>query len=147
MRHKARLVAKGFTQIPGRDYDQTYSPVMDVITYRYLIAFAIHYNLTMHQLDIVTAYLYGHLDTIIHMEAPSELLTRVIHHIQGEQTQKEATTHKGGGPFGHTNKAALQSTAKAIGGKIATRQETDQRVRTTRPRFAVQILRSMYGLK
>lgn len=72
VRHKARLVAPGFTQVPGRDYDLTYSPVMDIITYRYLIAFSLRHRLSMHQLDIVTAYLYGKLDKVIHMEAPPE---------------------------------------------------------------------------
>ncbi|CAM6082057.1 unnamed protein product [Calypogeia fissa] len=62
VRYKARLLAKGFTQIPERDYGLTYSPVMDIITYRYLIAFAQFHGLSMHQMDIVTAYLYGHLD-------------------------------------------------------------------------------------
>ena len=26
---------KGFSQRPGIDYDETYSPVMDIITFRY----------------------------------------------------------------------------------------------------------------
>lgn len=34
-RYRARLVAKGYTHRLGRDYDLTYSAVMDVITYRY----------------------------------------------------------------------------------------------------------------
>ena len=35
--YKARLVAQSFSQHPGIDYDETYSPVTDVITFRYLI--------------------------------------------------------------------------------------------------------------
>ena len=49
VRYKARLVAKNYTQIPGRDFDQTYSPVMYAITYRYLITFSIQHHLRMHQ--------------------------------------------------------------------------------------------------
>ena len=40
-RYKARLVAQGFSQRPGIDYEETYSPVMDVITFRYLINLAV----------------------------------------------------------------------------------------------------------
>ena len=38
VRYKARLVAQGFTQIPGVDYEETYSPVVDAITLRFLIS-------------------------------------------------------------------------------------------------------------
>ena len=40
-RYKARLVAQGFSQRPGIDYEETYSPVMDAITFRYLISLAV----------------------------------------------------------------------------------------------------------
>ncbi|CAM6082427.1 unnamed protein product [Calypogeia fissa] len=81
IRYKARLVAKGYTQIPGRDFDLTYAPVMDAITYRYLVGLALGNRLVMHQMDVVTAYLYGLLDTLIYMKAPPELITRNIYHI------------------------------------------------------------------
>ena len=32
LRYKARLVAQRFSQRPGVDYEETYSPVMDAIT-------------------------------------------------------------------------------------------------------------------
>jgi Reverse transcriptase (RNA-dependent DNA polymerase) len=38
VRYKARLVAQGFTQIPGVDYEEAYSPVVDTITLRFLIS-------------------------------------------------------------------------------------------------------------
>lgn len=83
--YQTRLVAKGYTRMPGKDYDLTYSPVMDAITYRYIIAFAMHYKLTMNLMDVVMAYLYGILDTEIYMKAPPEFIQRVEAHIQGEQ--------------------------------------------------------------
>ena len=38
VRYKARLVAQDFSQRPEIDYEETYSPVMDAITFRYLIS-------------------------------------------------------------------------------------------------------------
>ena len=65
--YKARLLAQGFSQRPGIDYDETYSPVMDAITFRYLISLAVSKKLEMHLMDVVTAYLYGSLDSDIYM--------------------------------------------------------------------------------
>ncbi|KAK2376223.1 putative mitochondrial protein [Trifolium repens] len=70
VRYKARLVAQGFSQRPGVDYDETYSPVVDATTFRYLISFIAHEGLNMHMMDVVTAYLYGSLDSDIYMKLP-----------------------------------------------------------------------------
>jgi hypothetical protein len=70
VRYKARLVAQGFTQRPGIDFNETYSPVMSGITFRYLISLAIQNHLSMQLMDVVTAYLYGSLDSEIYMKVP-----------------------------------------------------------------------------
>ena len=70
VRHKARLVAQGFTQRPGVDYEETYSPVMGGTTFRYLISMAVNLNLEMKLMDVVTAYLYENLDSDIYMKVP-----------------------------------------------------------------------------
>ncbi|KAL1199181.1 Retrovirus-related Pol polyprotein from transposon TNT 1-94 [Cardamine amara subsp. amara] len=70
VRHKARLVAQGFTQRPGIDYEETYSPVVDATTFRFLISLAIKENLDMRLMDVVTAYLYGPLDNEVYMKVP-----------------------------------------------------------------------------
>ena len=73
VRYKARLVAQGFSQRPGVDYEETYPPVMGAITFRYLIGLAVHENLEIHLMDVVTAYLYGSLDNEIYMKVPEGL--------------------------------------------------------------------------
>lgn len=73
VRYKARLVAQGFSQRPGIDYEVTYSPVMDAITFRYLIGLSVFNNLDMYLMDVVTAYLYGSLDNDIYMKIPEGL--------------------------------------------------------------------------
>jgi hypothetical protein len=57
----------------GSNYDDTYSPEMSGITFRYLISLAVQMNLSMQLMDIVTAYLYGSLDADIYMKVPDGL--------------------------------------------------------------------------
>ena len=68
VRYKARVVAQGFSQRPGIDYEETYSPVVDATTFRFLISLAIREKLDLRLMDVVTAYLYGPLDNEIYMK-------------------------------------------------------------------------------
>nr|GEZ02196.1 hypothetical protein [Tanacetum cinerariifolium]GEZ03988.1 hypothetical protein [Tanacetum cinerariifolium] len=58
---KARLVAKSFTQNPGIDYEETFSPVADIRAIRILIAIAVFYDNEIWQMDVKTAFLNGYL--------------------------------------------------------------------------------------
>ncbi|KAM2344546.1 hypothetical protein ACFXTH_008536 [Malus domestica] len=66
--YKARLIAQGFSQRPEIDYEETYSHVMDIITFRYLISLVVSEKLNMQLIDVVTAYLYRDLDMEIYMK-------------------------------------------------------------------------------
>jgi hypothetical protein len=70
VRYKARLVAQGFTQRPDVDFNETYSPVMNEITFRYLISLTVQKYLSLQLMDVMTAYLYGSLDLDIYMKVP-----------------------------------------------------------------------------
>lgn len=67
---KARLVARGFQQIEGVDYNETFAPVIKFATLRMVLALVAHFDLELHQMDVVTAFLNGDLDEDIYMEQP-----------------------------------------------------------------------------
>ena len=64
IRYKVQLVAQGFSQRPNIDYEETYSPVMDAIAFKFFISLVVTENLDMCLMDVVTAYLYGSLDNM-----------------------------------------------------------------------------------
>jgi len=65
------LLLKGFPKNPKLiDFDETYSPVVDATTFRYLISLIAHEGLNFHMLDVVTTYLYDSLDSDIYMKLP-----------------------------------------------------------------------------
>ena len=67
---RSRTVAKGFSQVPGKDFQEHHSPVVNDTTTRVVLVQKLIYNLHSRQFDIVTAFLYGLLDEEIYMEFP-----------------------------------------------------------------------------
>ena len=60
-KYKARLVAQGFTQIPGVDYHETYSPVACLSSFRLTLAFAASHDWEIEAFDFNLAFLNGEL--------------------------------------------------------------------------------------
>ncbi|KAJ9542459.1 hypothetical protein OSB04_028965 [Centaurea solstitialis] len=69
-RYKARLVAQGFSQQPGLDFDDTFSPVVKPATIRTVISISISRNWPIHQLDVKNAFLHGDLTKTVYMCKP-----------------------------------------------------------------------------
>lgn len=61
-KYKCRLVAKGFSQSEGTDFDETFAPVSQLLSMRVLLAHAVSRGLTLHHLDVSTAFLASDID-------------------------------------------------------------------------------------
>ena len=66
----ARLVAKGFSQIPGVDFTGNYSPEVNDVTLRIVVARMLIENLKGKVVDIDNAFLNGDLEHEIYMKIP-----------------------------------------------------------------------------
>ena len=70
---RARLVACGYSQIPGVDFSENYSPVVHDITVRLLFVIMIMLKLTGKIADVETAFLWGDLEEEVYMDNPPGL--------------------------------------------------------------------------
>jgi len=68
VRYKTRLMAQELLQRLDIDYDETYSPLVDVIIFQYLISPTTHERLDMCLMDVVTTYLYRSVDNDVYIK-------------------------------------------------------------------------------
>jgi hypothetical protein len=67
---RARLVACGYSQVPGVDFQESFAPVINDVTFRILLIMMLTWNLKGKIVDIETAFLHGNLKETIYMEIP-----------------------------------------------------------------------------
>jgi hypothetical protein len=65
---RARLVAFGYSQVPGVDFQESFAPVINDVTFRILLIMMLTWNLKGKIVDIETAFLDGNLKETIYME-------------------------------------------------------------------------------
>jgi hypothetical protein len=70
---RARLVACGYSQVPGVDFVDSFSPVIPDASFRTLIVIKMVYKLKSKIFDIETAFLNGELEEEIYMTTPAGL--------------------------------------------------------------------------
>jgi hypothetical protein len=64
-RYKACWVLRGFTQHPGVDYDETFSPVVKPATIHTVLATVVSRDWPIQQLDVKNAFLHGTLSETV----------------------------------------------------------------------------------
>jgi hypothetical protein len=69
--YKARWVLRGFTQRPGVDYDETFSPVVKPATVHMVLALTASRAWPIQQLDVKNAFLHGILIETVFCSQPT----------------------------------------------------------------------------
>nr|GEW72081.1 copia protein [Tanacetum cinerariifolium] len=74
VRNKTRLVAKGYRQEEGIDFEESFAPVARLEVVRMFIAYAVHKNITIFQMDVKTAFLNGPLKEEVYVSLKDLLI-------------------------------------------------------------------------
>ena len=67
---RARLVACGYSQVGGIDFNQSFSPVVNDVTFRIMLIIKMLMKLDSYLFDVETAFLLGNLEEEIYMQCP-----------------------------------------------------------------------------
>ena len=72
---RARLVACGYSQIPGIDFNESYAPVINNVSFRIMLIAKLVWGLQASIVDVETAFLHGNLQEEIYMNIPEGMTT------------------------------------------------------------------------
>ncbi|GKC92225.1 retrovirus-related pol polyprotein from transposon TNT 1-94 [Tanacetum coccineum] len=61
LKNKAQLVARGYRQEEGIDFEESFALVARLEAIRIFLAFVVHMNMVVYQMDVKTAFLNGNL--------------------------------------------------------------------------------------
>jgi hypothetical protein len=67
---KARICARGYEQVEGRDYFETFAPVVQWVTVRLILIMTILLGLENKQIDYTAAFVQAPIDTDVYVEMP-----------------------------------------------------------------------------
>jgi histone deacetylase 1/2 len=76
-RYKARWLLRGFTQRPGIDFTETFSPVVKPATVRTVMSLALSRSWPIHQLDVNNTFLQGTLSETVYYAQPLVLRMQI----------------------------------------------------------------------
>jgi hypothetical protein len=86
-RFRARTVAQGFSQVPGKDFQESHAPVVNDVTFRITLILRIMKKFNTGQFDIETAFLYSNLEEEIWMKLP-EAYSRYMKEIHNKDYEQ-----------------------------------------------------------
>jgi Reverse transcriptase (RNA-dependent DNA polymerase) len=67
-------VACGYSQVPGLDFNKSFAPVINNVSFRILLVAKLVWDMRSTIIDIETAFLHGNLDEEIYMNIPFGLI-------------------------------------------------------------------------
>jgi hypothetical protein len=67
---RARLVACGYSQIPGVNFNESFAPVVNDVSFRIILSAKLLWDLQVSIVDVETAFLHGNLQEEIYMNVP-----------------------------------------------------------------------------
>ena len=73
---KQDSLQRGFSQTKGLDCQETFSPTANITSVRMLMQMVVQYDLTVHHMDITSAYLRAPIDCEFFVEQPEGFETK-----------------------------------------------------------------------
>nr|GEX59812.1 retrovirus-related Pol polyprotein from transposon TNT 1-94 [Tanacetum cinerariifolium] len=70
LKNKAHLVARGYRQEEGIDFEESFAPAARLEAIRIFLAYAVHKNMVVYQMDVKTAFLNGNLREEVYVGQP-----------------------------------------------------------------------------